>query len=280
MGAKRKLLAISRWLGKIPSLGYALIYIALIPTFGIIYSLLPGSFYHATLQHEDTFEAKRLSIQSQLNNIVEKNWASYPSEHDRSIADNNKTWIIQPLYLDNVQIQDNRVDCTTELLFWPKFTKEGWTGKQYLSLKTSFNVYPEFDIVFTHIELPDNMKKFFPDEDAKSDFESTIFNIPENTAALLKLPTGVRQDILDYSRGVQGTGSSIEGNFWRMLYLSSCTITTLGYGDIVPMTTTSRLLVSIEAILGIVLIGLFLNALSFERSFVERLDNVSEQAKQ
>jgi Ion channel len=35
----------------------------------------------------------------------------------------------------------------------------------------------------------------------------------------------------------------------------------LGFGDITPLTTLARILVTIEAILGVILIGLFLSAL-------------------
>lgn len=49
--------------------------------------------------------------------------------------------------------------------------------------------------------------------------------------------------------------------YWRMLYFSVVTITTVGFGDIVPTTQTARLVVALEAILGVVLIGLFLNAI-------------------
>jgi len=42
------------------------------------------------------------------------------------------------------------------------------------------------------------------------------------------------------------------------------TITTVGYGDIVPITRQARMLLALEAILGIVLIGLFLNALAHQ----------------
>lgn len=52
----------------------------------------------------------------------------------------------------------------------------------------------------------------------------------------------------------QGTES-----WWRFLYLSAVTITTLGFGDITPVSTTARLLVGFQAVLGVVLIGLFLN---------------------
>lgn len=46
----------------------------------------------------------------------------------------------------------------------------------------------------------------------------------------------------------------------RWTYLSVVCITTLGLGDIVPITTRARVFVSLEAIIGIVTAGLFLNS--------------------
>jgi hypothetical protein len=59
-----------------------------------------------------------------------------------------------------------------------------------------------------------------------------------------------------------GSPAPLEGSFLRFIYLSGATITTLGYGDIVPITDRARGLVVFEAILGIVLIGFFLNSLA------------------
>ncbi len=50
--------------------------------------------------------------------------------------------------------------------------------------------------------------------------------------------------------------------WWRMLYLSAVTITTLGFGDVTPITGTARALVGSEAVLGVVVIGLFLGTLA------------------
>jgi hypothetical protein len=52
------------------------------------------------------------------------------------------------------------------------------------------------------------------------------------------------------------------GRFGRMFYVSATTITTLGLGDISPVSSTARLLIWMEALLGIVFIGLFLNDLA------------------
>ncbi len=55
-----------------------------------------------------------------------------------------------------------------------------------------------------------------------------------------------------------GYGYGIQDSFLRMLYFSSVTITTLGYGDIVPISIRTRLLVAFQSVFGVVLIGLFL----------------------
>lgn len=54
----------------------------------------------------------------------------------------------------------------------------------------------------------------------------------------------------------------ISRSFTESLYFSISTITTLGYGDITPNTNVGKIMASVEALLGIALLGLFLNALS------------------
>ena len=76
-------------------------------------------------------------------------------------------------------------------------------------------------------------------------------NIPDDTS--LKLQS------LDMMSKGRLTGEDSNA-YWRMFYLSAVTITTLGYGDIVPISTRARTLVAAEAILGILLIGLYLGS--------------------
>jgi hypothetical protein len=61
---------------------------------------------------------------------------------------------------------------------------------------------------------------------------------------------------------INGDPTGLSGFWWRMLYFSSTTITTVGFGDIVPITTAARALTAIEAIAGWLLAGLFLNSLA------------------
>lgn len=58
----------------------------------------------------------------------------------------------------------------------------------------------------------------------------------------------------------------IKSGFVNSFYLSIVTITTLGFGDITPSTDIGKIIVSTQALLGILLFGLFLNAISHARN--------------
>jgi hypothetical protein len=83
---------------------------------------------------------------------------------------------------------------------------------------------------------------------------------------MMPISKRLNDDILNLGKGVQGDPSNLSGHFERMLYLSALTITTAGYGDITPLTTRARLLIILEAVLGIILFGLFLSTLSGQKS--------------
>lgn len=68
-------------------------------------------------------------------------------------------------------------------------------------------------------------------------------------------------------RAMSGFPSEVSGSLGRLLYLSAVTITTVGYGDIVPLTGRARFLVACEATVGIILLGLFVNSLWSSREW-------------
>jgi hypothetical protein len=58
-----------------------------------------------------------------------------------------------------------------------------------------------------------------------------------------------------------------QGNYFlQAFYFSIVTITTLGYGDITPVNNIAQFFVALEALLGVISIGLFLNSLSLQLS--------------
>ena len=84
----------------------------------------------------------------------------------------------------------------------------------------------------------------------------------------ITLPYKPKILMFKYVRAMLGFPSDPYDNFLRMVYLSAVTLTTLGYGDIVPLTSWSRGITALEAVLGILIVGMFLNSVA--GNFVKR----------
>ena len=78
----------------------------------------------------------------------------------------------------------------------------------------------------------------------------------------LVVPQTIEEELEKIARASEGDPSAAPDRFVRMLYLSASTLTTLGIGDIQPVTPLARVAVTAEAVIGLVLVGLFLNALA------------------
>lgn len=65
-----------------------------------------------------------------------------------------------------------------------------------------------------------------------------------------------------------GVSSAIEGvdDFGSALYFSVVTITTLGFGDMLPVSQFGKIMVCLEALSGVVIVGLFLNTISNQQA--------------
>ncbi len=72
----------------------------------------------------------------------------------------------------------------------------------------------------------------------------------------------VDKNVEDVLTNIRGRSTTFWDTFWRMLYFSTTTITTLGYGDIIPLTTCARTLTALEVVLGLIIMGRFLIALA------------------
>jgi hypothetical protein len=83
-----------------------------------------------------------------------------------------------------------------------------------------------------------------------------------NDEGYVVLPDALVADLRAWAEAKRGFPSRTSGSYSRMLYLSAVTITTVGLGDILPISNRARLAVAAEAVMGVVLIGLFLNALA------------------
>jgi Ion channel len=100
----------------------------------------------------------------------------------------------------------------------------------------------------------------------------------ESDTSVLYLDPATFEHASNLIRSVaNGESATASGHGWRMTYLSAVTITTLGFGDITPITAVSRMLVALEAMLGVLCAGMFVNALWASR--IEERDAASPATK-
>lgn len=122
------------------------------------------------------------------------------------------------------------------------------------------NRFPEVDFSKYISPFKDQNEKLF-----RIIFSQQIYGF-DMSAPALALNDKEDLQFRRYLQAIKGDPSAASGHLWRMIYLSAVVITTLGLGDIVPITWQARTLVASEAIGGIVLAGFFLNALAFRAS--------------
>lgn len=82
----------------------------------------------------------------------------------------------------------------------------------------------------------------------------------------LRLLSNESDEFQRYVSGISGDPTRLSSSYPRMIYLSAVIITTLGLGDIVPISGPARSLVASEAVFGILVAGLFLNSLAYRAS--------------
>ena len=97
----------------------------------------------------------------------------------------------------------------------------------------------------------------FSQEELDKEFLSNIF-FPRFGLDFIFIDRNLIRRIYGHIYGIKGYSSIlVPANYSRMFYLSAVTITTTGFGDIVPLTDRARYLISSEAIIGVFLMGLF-----------------------
>jgi hypothetical protein len=262
---------------KIPSLGYAIIYLLVIIAFAIIYALMPHQFYHSTIQFEQPIRAAEEPLSAALTRDIKEDYRWFYSQKANPWGmgwrgPTNVTYDIEHLSVriaphpdalpNEISVELNAVvnqpvkgeaydsvilPCWGELRI---ILTDPDTPNPYFDKQTPYDCVFEPTSAFVGA---DYLAHFFPEG-----FPSypTQYNVGLSESTMRALEA--------YIEAMQGFPDSMSGNFWRMLYYSVTTMTTLGYGDICPITPAARFLSGFQSILGIVLVGLFINSIAFE----------------
>ena len=165
--------------------------------------------------------------------------------------------------IDRVEIDTYRRDPSGDLLFDGTLRKQFFGPFQINVIMDSLAGAPRF--AFSEVDVKTPLGRIMRDVEAKRRIEDFL---NEQILGPLNMEWRDSEDIdavgemlKKYKGGATGFTSDISGNYWRMFDFSAITITTVGYGDIIPITPEARRWVTAEAISGVVTIGLFLNSL-------------------
>lgn len=266
----KKSLSISTTLGKIPSLLWVVAYISSIFLFAILFWIFSKGFYHSTSQFENTTKIAIDQFRSELELFLQKE-TSNVFEHDNSVSVVN---------VRNLEFSEGYAKFTIDLsvVLSEKVSLHGsvkskispddyhkecdFQGKCSTRLEMSLGETP---LNIDNVSNLDVKKYLGLVNIAKSSRQKTLFQGIHHKLSFFKVSEEFYEKLIKLESGVSGFPSDVNGSFWRMLYLSVVTITTLGYGDIVPISDVNRFLVGFESFLGLMIMGLFLNSLARER---------------
>ena len=249
-------------------LWFLLVYILAVPVFGAVYaSLPPPSFYAPYARYEPSARADANRVAADLYASVKASLASAGTPNPTPGA-----WWIDP---QSIGVSDVTVEADQHLTFTVRFTawrREPSGGQLMWSLHVSAPMRersisfegktPPIVTRFVSLQGPRSSAALDPLGISDAQFAAALFRAKGviQLSPGLSLTEAQEQRLQAFARGRQGDPSAISGDIWRMTYFSAITITTVGFGDIVPLTPTARTLAGLEAVLGWVLAGLFLNA--------------------
>jgi Ion channel len=257
----QRLLSRSPWV-------YAGIYFVVFVVFGLTFRAFPGDFYHATAAFEPAIHADRDRLRDELTAALR---AQFRHAHGGTAL--FQTWRINADDLDVLDVESQEDGLSFDLRY---VIHEGtdskhdrmqavWKSKVTLPKRanriTLFGQAGPVTYIFPRVEpsdtvgLPPSLGTVIVSVLLPADQRGFAPGQP-----VVILQPALFNRVNAYWAAVHGFPGTSTGEWARMFYLSAATITTLGFGDVVPLTSTARLLVGLEALLGVAIIGLFLNA--------------------
>jgi hypothetical protein len=246
---------------------YLLLYIFWIPFFGLLYAYAaPGGFFAPYSRMEPSFAAHRQMLQDTLAAAIKRQVSFYPATK-LDIG----TWRVDP---KTIHVADLNATDDSKFNFLVKFNATPISGGTYdiFHLRVTAISRPVNVIIGTHVALHREIQ-VENTEFQVNNFEMVrmavmLFSPKEYQRLMLILSLDEEENTVleQFLAGVSGISDKSPGHFWRMIYLSAVVVTTLGLGDIVPVTPRARFLLGTEVIFGVFTAGLFLNSLANKKA--------------
>lgn len=254
---------------------FSFTYVGIIFLFAGLYSLNQATFYHTTIRYEISYNNELIDIANDIEQSIKNNLYEVSGGEDIldfgdykiSIPDIN---IVQITLVENFLF---KIFFQQEILYTDM--NEGFSRK----MTTFFEAYIE-ELFYYGYEDQFITKYFykvivekeevtipwvnFSIRDACHKVLTVLNEKEQEEFPLLVINQKLYKRVKSFIDASNGLPENIQGGFFRMLYLSAVTITTLGYGDIIPISDFARFLIAFESILGVVIMGVFVSYLFAE----------------
>lgn len=259
---------------KISTYFFIFIYIGSIFLFALIYSLMPNSFYHTTVKYEKSILTGMKELEPDFLKEIKENLRTCPNSD--SVILPNIRFSLKDLRISDLYINDYAAYFSMNIISIKTTNGEIMSLSNY---HIGFNDYEKYEeghsqphtvFIYDDEAFPfwygGRLQFLFNKNNLVIRPHSVVPNYTNkktpNDKGFLLFSDALINKLCSYSKAQEGFPSFTSGDYSRMFYLSAITITTVGFGDILPITPLARVLVSIEAIWGIIIIGLFLNSLA------------------
>jgi hypothetical protein len=272
---------LAKKLGGIAILYYVLVYFVLILIFSFIYYFLPAkSFYHTTSKYEYSELTEEADII--LEKIKEHIFLSNLNYYGDTVINLNG-WAINLSELRAYSL--NVADFPNNISFRLGITFLHENGIQSgMSPEIKIDIQEKIksqDLVLCSVRT--DSKPISLIDSLKTPEISNLFKIPSDNglqvlSPMIVLSSEVWNDIIYFGQSYRGfPNKKINGQWLRMVYLSSGIATSTLIGDIVPITKLSRFLITVQGLLTILVISLFFNALA--NDIAEGMEKKSKKKK-
>jgi hypothetical protein len=255
------------WLKRLTPWAYALAYLITVLIFAWIFFLIPGDFYHPYAKYEKAMSQEAMFLCGKLTNIFRESARKDGTISRYVVIDSDE------LAVTGIKPDGNDLIVHLHLKVINTDKHNHWEMTQMISLRVNTKAriwMPESGIVMMFAEPEKKDWKLFPKgfPMQKDDAELLQAGLPRSLY-VITLNEDDNRRIRSFLTANAGFPHSIPGGYGRMLYLSITTITTLGYGDIVPLTDRARLCTGIEATMGVILLGLLISSMVSNREKTE-----------
>lgn len=237
-------------------------YITTLFLFSFLFWLIPGSFHHQVASEDEAFKEQEEIVSSLL---LEHFQQVFKQQHGSDVLVSPAGWKVD---ISNLQVKSltgasGYIQASLTLFL----TNERENPVKFMTwepiISWPIKTLGKVDANLEPVEYVGNAS-LIGGKNIPLALETIFPEIGQDQAAevAFKLPNDTFRKMIEFEHAASGSIKDMNRSFLRMIYFSSVTITTLGYGDIVPTTDLSRSLVALEAVFGVLLAGFFLNAVA------------------